>query len=498
MKQYILEAKNISKTFGNVKALENVNFYLRKGKIHGLLGENGAGKSSLMNILSGIYQPEKGSIFINNVKQKSLDPESASELGIGMVHQEFRLIESFSIEDNLTLSKSNIYQNNFKEAYEKYSEIFSLSVKPEKTISQLSVGEKQKIEIMKLIFNDSKIMLLDEPTAVLTPQETDQLRISLGTLSEEDEKTIVLISHKLKEIREFTEKVFVMKNGKMVAEELSTKDVTDDNLIELMMGNIQKSIIDKSNTAGDTKLSAKSLEYVDKVNNFKILDNINLEIKAREIIGIAGVSGNGQVELANIISGIEVDYSGKILINNKDVSRGGVRSRKKLNLSYIPENRLGVGLAPGVSVLDNSIVRDYFKTRLGPHLSRSKTENYLESLINKFSIKAPNSKAEISTLSGGNMQKLLMGRELISNPEVIIASQPTRGLDVNAVEAIHNLLVEQRDKGSAILMISEDLDELFKLSNRIHVMFEGKIVKSFNIDDADINNVGLAMAGIVE
>ena len=498
MKQYILEAKNISKTFGNVKALENVNFYLRKGKIHGLLGENGAGKSSLMNILSGIYQPEKGSIFINNVKQKSLDPESASELGIGMVHQEFRLIESFSIEDNLTLSKSNIYQNNFKKAYEKYSEIFSLSVKPEKTISQLSVGEKQKIEIMKLIFNDSKIMLLDEPTAVLTPQETDQLRISLGTLSEEDEKTIVLISHKLKEIREFTEKVFVMKNGKMVAEELSTKDVTDDNLIELMMGNIQKSIIDKSNTAGDTKLSVKSLEYVDKVNNFKILDNINLEIKAGEIIGIAGVSGNGQVELANIISGIEVDYSGKILINNKDVSRRGVRSRKKLNLSYIPENRLGVGLAPGVSVLDNSIVRDYFKTRLGPHLSRSKTENYLESLINKFSIKAPNSKAEISTLSGGNMQKLLMGRELISNPEVIIASQPTRGLDVNAVEAIHNLLVEQRDKGSAILMISEDLDELFKLSNRIHVMFEGKIVKSFNIDDADINNVGLAMAGIVE
>ena len=498
MKKYILEAKNISKTFGNVKALENVNFYLRKGKIHGLLGENGAGKSSLMNILSGIYQPEKGSIFINNVKQKSLDPESASELGIGMVHQEFRLIESFSIEDNLTLSKSNIYQNNFKEAYEKYSEIFSLSVKPEKTISQLSVGEKQKIEIMKLIFNDSKIMLLDEPTAVLTPQETDQLRISLGTLSEEDEKTIVLISHKLKEIREFTEKVFVMKNGKMVAEELSTKDVTDDNLIELMMGNIQKSIIDKSNTPGDTKLSVKSLEYVDKVNNFKILDNINLEIKAGEIIGIAGVSGNGQVELANIISGIEVDYSGKILINNKDVSRRGVRSRKKLNLSYIPENRLGVGLAPGVSVLDNSIVRDYFKTRLGPHLSRSKTENYLESLINKFSIKAPNSKAEISTLSGGNMQKLLMGRELISNPEVIIASQPTRGLDVNAVEAIHNLLVEQRDKGSAILMISEDLDELFKLSNRIHVMFEGKIVKSLNIDDADINNVGLAMAGIIE
>ena len=498
MKQYILEAKNISKSFGNVRALEDVNFYLEKGIIHGLLGENGAGKSSLMNVLSGIYQPEKGSIFVNNIKQTNLNPEYASELGIGMVHQEFRLIESFSIQDNLTLSKSNIYRDDFKNAFEKYSEIFSLSVNPEKTISELSVGEKQKIEIMKLIFNNSSIMLLDEPTAVLTPQETDQLKNSLKRLSEEDEKTIVLISHKLKEIREFTETVFVMKNGEMVAENLLTENVTDNNLIELMMGHIKKSVIDKSNKVGGTKLNLKSVEYVDKVNNYKLLDNINLEIKAGEILGVAGVSGNGQVELANIISGIQVDYSGEIFINGQDVSGKGVKSRKKLNLSYIPENRLGVGLAPGVSILDNSIVKDYFKTRRGPHLSKTKTKTYLENLINTFSIKAPDSKAEISTLSGGNMQKLLMGRELISKPEVIIASQPTRGLDVNAVEAIHNLLVDQRDGGSAILLISEDLDELFKLSNRLLVMYEGKIVKSFDINNADINNVGLAMAGVIE
>ena len=498
MKQYILEAKNISKSFGNVRALEDVNFYLEKGIIHGLLGENGAGKSSLMNVLSGIYQPEKGSIFVNNIKQTNLNPEYASELGIGMVHQEFRLIESFSIQDNLTLSKSNIYRDDFKNAFEKYSEIFSLSVNPEKTISELSVGEKQKIEIMKLIFNNSSIMLLDEPTAVLTPQETDQLRNSLKRLSEEDKKTIVLISHKLKEIREFTETVFVMKNGKMVAESLLTENVTDNDLIELMMGNIKKSVIDKSNKVGDTKLNLKSVEYIDKVNNYKLLDNINFEIKAGEILGIAGVSGNGQVELANIISGIQLDYSGEIFINGQDVSGKGVKSRKKLNLSYIPENRLGVGLAPGVSILDNSIVKDYFKTRRGPHLSKTKTETYLESLINTFSIKAPDSKAEISTLSGGNMQKLLMGRELISKPEVIIASQPTRGLDVNAVEAIHNLLVDQRDGGSAILLISEDLDELFKLSNRLLVMYEGEIVKSFDIDNADVNNVGLAIAGVIE
>ena len=498
MKQYILEAKNISKSFGNVRALEDVNFYLEKGIIHGLLGENGAGKSSLMNVLSGIYQPEKGSIFVNNLKQTNLNPEYASELGIGMVHQEFRLIESFSIQDNLTLSKSNIYRDDFKNAFEKYSEIFSLSVNPEKTISELSVGEKQKIEIMKLIFNNSSIMLLDEPTAVLTPQETDQLKNSLKRLSEEDEKTIVLISHKLKEIREFTETVFVMKNGEMVAENLLTENVTDNNLIELMMGHIKKSVIDKSNKVGDAKLNIKSVEYVDKVNNYKLLDNINFEIKAGEILGIAGVSGNGQVELANIISGIQVDYSGEIFINGQDVSGKGVKSRKKLNLSYIPENRLGVGLAPGVSILDNSIVKDYFKTRRGPHLSKTKTKTYLENLINTFSIKAPDSNAEISTLSGGNMQKLLMGRELISKPEVIIASQPTRGLDVNAVEAIHNLLVDQRDGGSAILLISEDLDELFKLSNRLLVMYEGKIIKSFDINNADINNVGLAMAGVIE
>ena len=389
MKQYILEAKNISKSFGNVRALEDVNFYLEKGIIHGLLGENGAGKSSLMNVLSGIYQPEKGSIFVNNIKQTNLNPEYASELGIGMVHQEFRLIESFSIQDNLTLSKSNIYRDDFKNAFEKYSEIFSLSVNPEKTISELSVGEKQKIEIMKLIFNNSSIMLLDEPTAVLTPQETDQLKNSLKRLSEEDEKTIVLISHKLKEIREFTETVFVMKNGEMVAENLLTENVTDNNLIELMMGHIKKSVIDKSNKVGDTKLNLKSVEYVDKVNNYKLLDNINFEIKAGEILGIAGVSGNGQVELANIISGIQVDYSGEIFINGQDVSGKGVKSRKKLNLSYIPENRLGVGLAPGVSILDNSIVKDYFKTRRGPHLSKTKTKTYLENLINTFSIKAP-------------------------------------------------------------------------------------------------------------
>ena len=498
MNQKILEAKNISKSFGKVQALNDVNFFLYKGKIHGLLGENGAGKSSLMNILSGIYQPEKGSIIIEGEKQNKLNPDLAAKLGIGMVHQEFRLIENFTIKDNLTLSRANIYINDFEEAFNRYSEIFSLSVSPDSLISQLSVGEKQKIEIMKLIFNNNKILLLDEPTAVLTPQETNQLKNSLETLTKEDEKTIVFITHKLKEIKEFTETIFVMKNGQMVAEDLKTESVNDKELINLMMGEVSSSVVDKNNKKGEIKLEVQNISVENNIGGFNNLNNINLNIKSGEILGVAGVSGNGQVELANIISGIQSNFDGKVIINEQDVSQEGVKTRKKLNLSYIPENRLGVGLAPGVSILDNSVVREYFSTSYGPHLSSNKMVDYLNLLVKEFSIKTDEPKAEISTLSGGNMQKLLMGRELISNPEVIIAAQPTRGLDVSAVEALHELIVKQRDNGSAIMLISEDLDELFKLSDRLIVLYEGKIIKEFNINEANTKNVGLAMAGVIE
>ena len=493
----ILEVKGISKTFGKVKALDSVDFYLQKGVVHGLLGENGAGKSSLMNVLSGIYIPEQGTIKIQNQKIERLNPELASSLGIGMVHQEFRLIENFTIKDNLTLSKANIFLENFKEAYLKYSEIFSLNSSYNTLVKDLSVGEKQKVEIMKLIFKNSAIMLLDEPTAVLTPQETSQLKISLETLSKEDEKTIVLITHKLKEIKDFTETIFVMKNGKMVAENLQTDEVSDKHLIELMMGEIKTISFKKDNLKGETKLEVQNISLInnDEVN---VLKDISFKIKSGEILGVAGVSGNGQVELSNVICGIQQEFNGKVLINSNDVSGKGVKSRKKLNLSYIPENRLGVGLAPGVSVLDNSAIREYFKASYGPHLSKGKMLNYLNDLIKQFSIKAPDVKAEISTLSGGNMQKLLMGRELISNPEVIVAAQPTRGLDVSAVESIHKLIINQRDEGSAVLLISEDLDELFKLSDRIIVLYEGRIIKEVDIESANIESLGLAMAGINE
>ena len=262
------------------------------------------------------------------------------------------------------------------------------------------------------------------------------------------------------------------------------------------MGEATTYTVKKDNIRSEIKLKVENVSLKDPMTNIKILEDINFEIQGGEILGIAGVSGNGQVELANLISGINKIYEGKVLIKNEDVTGEGVKSRKKLNFAYIPENRLGVGLAPGVSVIDNSVVREYFKTKTALHLSKSKTNKYLNNLVDKFSIKSGNPKAEISTLSGGNMQKLLMGRELTINPEVILASQPTRGLDVNSVDKIHQLLVEQRNNGSAILLISEDLDELFKLSNRLLVIFEGKIIQSFETGEMDISKVGLAMAGI--
>ena len=341
-------------------------------------------------------------------------------------------------------------------------------------------------------------MLLDEPTAVLTPQETNQLKISLKKLSSEDNKTIVLITHKLKEIQEFTESIFVLKDGVMVAKDLKTQSVTKNELVTLMMGEIKISKVRKDNLKGNNKLEVKNIFFENNHSNVPTLENISLTVQSGEVLGIAGVSGNGQVELANIISGIEREYKGKVIVNGKNISNQGVRARKNLNLSYIPENRLGVGLAPGVSIIDNSAVKDYFKSRLGPHLSSNKMLDYLNLLIKQFSIKAPDPKAEVSTLSGGNMQKLLMGRELISNPEVIIAAQPTRGLDVSAVEALHELIIKQRDKGAAVMLVSEDLDELFKLSDRIIVLYEGQIVREFKIDEADIESVGLAMAGSIE
>ena len=279
MNNKFLETKNITKTFGKLKALDDVNFNLYRGKIHGLLGENGAGKSSLMNVLSGIYKPEKGIIYLDGQRQNISSPDIASQLGIGMVHQEFRLVESFSIKDNLTLSKSNIFKDNFLKSFKKYSEIFALNVNENEIISNLSVGEKQKIEIMKLIFNDSNIMLLDEPTAVLTPQETSQLKNSLMTLAEEDMKTIVLITHKLKEIKEFTEIVSVMKNGKMVARYLPTNDVTDNELIELMMGAVKKSTINKNNEIGQTKLKVENINFFDSISNIKNWKKLIFKLK---------------------------------------------------------------------------------------------------------------------------------------------------------------------------------------------------------------------------
>ena len=362
---------------------------------------------------------------------------------------------------------------------------------------QLSGGQRQRVMIAMALANNPKILIADEPTTALDVTIESQILDLLVELRKDTEMGILFITHDLGLVKRLANRVCVMKNGKMVAENLQTDEVSDKHLIELMMGEIKTMSFKKDNLKGETKLEVQNISLInnDEVN---VLKDISFNIKSGEILGVAGVSGNGQVELSNVICGIQQEFNGKVLINSNDVSGKGVKSRKKLNLSYIPENRLGVGLAPGVSVLDNSAIREYFKASYGPHLSKGKMLNYLNDLIKQFSIKAPDVKAEISTLSGGNMQKLLMGRELISNPEVIVAAQPTRGLDVSAVESIHKLIINQRDEGSAVLLISEDLDELFKLSDRIIVLYEGRIIKEVDIESANIESLGLAMAGINE
>ena len=318
-------------------------------------------------------------------------------------------------------------------------------------------------------------------------------------LSQEDQDIELVYSYSRKLDSDLTK----LCNLSDVVIDFSTSQGTIDLVNHLLKTNSFLRLVicttgfDKNNFKGDTKLEAVDISFTNE-QNIKTLQNVSLEIKSGEVLGVAGVSGNGQVELANIICGIIKDFEGRVIVKTKDVTGKGVKSRKKLNLSYIPENRLGVGLAPGVSVLDNSAIKEYFQASFGPHLSKNVLLNSLNDLINKFSIKAPDVKAEISTLSGGNMQKLLMGRELISNPDVIIAAQPTRGLDVSAVDSIHNLIIDQRDKGSAILLISEDLDELFKLSDRLIVMYEGKVITEIETELATVENIGLAMAGINE
>ncbi len=490
----LLAMRGIVKRFGELIANDHVNFEVRKGEIHGLLGENGAGKTTLMNILFGLYQPDEGEIFFEGKKVEFRCPKDAISAGIGMVHQHFMLVPKMTVLQNLILgyktpSDPLIDENWVEKRVDKLSGKYGISIPLYEKIMNLSVGEEQRVEILKALFRDVKLLILDEPTAVLTPPEVQSLFSALRSMTEEG-LTVIFITHKLKEALSITDRITVLRRGKNVGT-VETEKTNERELAKMMVGRevvmrVEKPPVD----VGDEVLKVRDLWVKDDRGLFAVR-GVTFTVREGEIFGIAGVSGNGQRELEEAIAGIRKVHRGSIFLGEKDITN----SSCKAEIAYIPEDRIGVGLAASLSVMENLMLKDFKKYRRGFSLDFDKMERVAEKLIEEFSVKTPSIHAPAGTLSGGNIQRLILAREFSRNPRVIIASQPTRGLDIAGIEYVRNRLLESARKGCAILLISEDLDEIFQLSDRIAVMYEGEIKRVFSREEADYETVGYLMAG---
>jgi len=501
-KELILEMKNIKKNFpGGVIANDKVDLKIKKGEIHALLGENGAGKSTLMNILYGLYQQDEGEIIFNHKKVDISSPNDAIELGIGMVHQHFTLVPSFSVAENIILGLKDEGLKPDMRAINKKIEVlgnkYGLKIDPEAKVWQLSVGEKQRVEILKLLYRETELLIMDEPTAVLTPQESDFLFKTLKKMVNEG-KSIIFITHKMEEVMNITDRVSVLKKGKVVGN-YTTSNTNSNELANAMVGrtiifDIKKDKIKKGTTV-------LKLEKIKALNDKKLsaLKGISLELAEGEILGIAGVAGNGQRELAEVISGMRAPYSGRIFLKNKEITDYSTRKRIREGLSFIPEDRLDMGISPGMCVKNNLILKDYFNDifcNYGFILAEDKICGFAEEMVKKYNILTPDIDTRSSLLSGGNIQKLILARELSSNPDFILAVHPTRGLDIGAIEFVYDILLKERNKGKGILLIAGDMDEIFTLSDRIAVLYEGEILGYRPADESYLEDIGLLMAGV--
>jgi simple sugar transport system ATP-binding protein len=507
-----VEMRGIVKRFPGVMANDRVDLAIRAGEIHALLGENGAGKSTLMNVLCGLYRPDEGEIFLT-VKGSSSpqrvdisSPRDAFELGIGMVHQHFMLVQSQTVAENtiLGLSRPRFALNMAKVEQEvaELSRQYRLQVDPAAMIWQLSVGEQQRVEILKLLYRGADVLILDEPTAVLTPQESDELGQTLRRMAEEG-KAIIFITHKLDEVTAFANRVTVLRGGKNVAT-MAIAETNKAELARLMVGREVLFRIDKEPvTPGPVALELHDVEALgDK--GLPALRGISLEIRSGEILGIAGVAGNGQRELAEVVTGLRRSTNGQVLVRGQEKTNQSPHRFIQTGVSHIPGDRLGVGLAGNLPVSDNLIMKAYRSEALasGPFLRSGPIATFARRLVSAFQIATPSHITPVRMLSGGNQQKTILAREITAGEElaqgeatVLIAVHPTRGLDVGATEAVRRTLMEQRRQGAAILLISEDLDELLALSDRVAVMYEGKIMGVVPAAEADIEHLGLMMAG---
>lgn len=497
----MLVMKNITKRFPGILANDHVNFELRRGEIHTLLGENGAGKSTLMNVLDGIYYPDEGEIWVEGKRVDLRSPLDAMKNGIGMIHQHFMLVDSLSVVENVILGlKSQGFYIDYKSIADKVvalGEKYNFKIDPYAKIWQLSVGEQQRVEIIKTLFRGARILILDEPTAVLTPQESDELFRILREMKAEG-KSIIFISHKLNEVMSVSDRITVLQKGRLVGT-VNTADITEQQLAKMMIGREVLFRLERKKTeTGPEVLHVEGLEAFND-RGIKALRSLDVSVHAGEIIGVAGVAGNGQVELAECITGLRHAVRGRILVQGADVTNATPCALADAGVNYIPADRLGVGLVPNLSTIENAALRNYKRAPIcrRSFINYNAACSYADKLIKEFDIAVPVKSAPVKVLSGGNMQKLLLAREIEENPRLLIAEHPTRGLDVGATEFVRKTLLEQRDAGVAVLLISEDLDEILMVADRVAVMYEGRIVGIVDAHNADVDQIGLMMTGAV-
>ena len=498
--EYVIEMLNIRKEFPGIVANDNVTLQVKKGEIHALLGENGAGKSTLMNVLFGLYQPEKGEIRVNGEPVKITNPNIANDLGIGMVHQHFMLVDPFTVTENIILGKepSKAGKINLKDASKKVRELserYHLSVDPDAKIKDISVGMQQRVEILKTLYRGAEILIFDEPTAVLTPQEIKELMMIMKSLVNEG-KSIILITHKLKEIMEVCDRVTVMRKGVGIGT-VNVSESDPNSLASLMVGrDVVFKTEKKEATPADVVLDINGISVKD-ARGIQAVNQLSLSVRAGEIVGIAGIDGNGQTELIEAITGLKKTISGSIKINGKEIQNLKPRKISESGVGHIPEDRHKHGLVLDYSIGENIVLQTYYQKPLSKSgvLNYSKIYDQARKIISEYDVRTPSEYTPARALSGGNQQKAIIGREVDRNPDLLIAAQPTRGLDVGAIEFIHKRLIEQRDNGKAVLLISFELDEILNVSDRIAVIYEGEIVAIVNPRETTEQELGLMMAG---
>ena len=498
---YAIEMLEITKIFPGIIANDNITLQLKKGEIHALLGENGAGKSTLMSVLFGLYQPEHGVIKKDGEEVKINDPNDANELGIGMVHQHFKLVECFTVLQNIILgvetTKNGILQTaEARKKVQELSDKYGLAVDLDAVIEDITVGMQQRTEILKMLYRDNEILIFDEPTAVLTPQEIEELMQIMKNLAAEG-KSILFISHKLNEIMEVADRVSVLRKGKYIGT-VEVEDTTKEELSRMMVGrDVEFQVAKDEAKPSDTVLSVRDLHVKNAIHHNDAVKGVSFDVRRGEIVCIAGIDGNGQTELVYGITGLR-NCTGKIELLGKDITHEKIRKRYNGGMAHIPEDRHKHGLVLDYSLEYNMVLQRYYEpefTKTG-FLRRKNIRSYAEELIEKFDVRS--GQGAITTarsMSGGNQQKAIVAREIDRNPELLVAVQPTRGLDVGAIENIHKAIVAHRDAGHGVLLVSLELDEVMSLSDRILVMYEGEIVGEFDPKKVTVEELGLYMAG---